>query len=71
MKFFKNLKSIHLSYPEMYFGIAGTIWSLRNPKNVIFLGSNDVNSRNPPCLPTCVIYEYEKYENVKIFKLSR
>ena len=34
----------------MYFGIAGTIWSLRNPKNVIFLGSNDVNSRNPPLL---------------------
>ena len=34
----------------MYFGIAGTIWSLRNPKNVIFLGSNDVNSRRPPLL---------------------
>ena len=34
----------------MYFGIAGTIWSLRNPKNVIFLGSNDVNSRKPPLL---------------------
>ena len=36
----------------MYFGIAGTIWSLRNSKNVIFLGSNDVNSRNPPPLVT-------------------
>ena len=50
MKFFEDLKKKHLSYPKMYFGIAGTIWSLRNPKNVIFLGSNDVNSRRPPLL---------------------
>ena len=34
------------------FWVAGTIWSLRNPKNVIFLYQNDVNSRKPSPLLT-------------------
>ena len=34
----------------MVFGVSETIWSLRNPKNAIFLCQNDVRTCKPPLL---------------------